>query len=535
MLTGQLKNDIDKLWEKFWTGGVTNPLTVIEQISYLMFARMLDMQEEVAELIANQTGKPAVLLFPSDKAGQLLRWKNFKNMAGKEMHQHLKSQVFPFFASLGSEVDSESAGNNGEESNVHALAHIGEYMQDADIEIKNQSVLSAAIKMVDDLPLTDTDVKGDIYEYLLSKLTTAGINGQFRTPRHIIDAMIAMLDPQPLDTVCDPSCGTAGFLARTMEYLQQTYTSADQVWQDEDGNDHYSGDQLEPNRAHINNEMFWGFDFDTTMLRVSSMNMLLHGVTGANINYQDTLSKSITEHYPQQQENFFDTVLANPPFKGSLDETNTNPKVLELVKTKKTELLFVAQILRMLKLGGRSATIVPDGVLFGSSKAHQQLRKELLENNQLDGIVSLPSGVFKPYAGVSTAILFFTKGGSTEQVWFYDLAADGYSLDDKRTPLSGEGSNDLPDALNKWKHYRSLVEANASTEEINKFYGDKKQQAFVVDAADIAANKYDLSINRYKEVVYEEEVYEEPKVILGKLKALENDILKDLNELEGML
>lgn len=527
MLTKQLKNNIDRLWEKFWTGGVTNPLTVIEQISYLMFARMLDMQEEQAERIANRSGKPAVLLFPTSEAGQLLRWKNFKNMAGKDMLKHLKSQVFPFFASLGNEVDTDKA-----DGNIHALAHIGEYMQDADIEIKNESVLVAAVEMVSDLPLTDTDIKGDIYEYLLSKLTTAGINGQFRTPRHIIDAMIAMLDPQPLDTVCDPSCGTAGFLARTMEYLQRKYTSPDQIWQDEDGNDHYSGDLLEPNRAHINNEMFWGFDFDTTMLRVSSMNMLLHGVTGANINYQDTLSKFITEHYPQQQENFFDVVLANPPFKGSLDETNTNPKVLDLVKTKKTELLFVAQILRMLKLGGRSATIVPDGVLFGSSKAHQQLRKELLENNQLDGIVSLPSGVFKPYAGVSTAILFFTKGGSTEQVWFYDLKADGYSLDDKRDKIN---ANDLPDALAKWKHYRSLVEANASTEEINDYYGDKKQPAFVVDSADIVANKYDLSINRYKEVVYEEETYEAPKVILKKLKALENDILKDLNELEKML
>ncbi|MEY8240440.1 MAG: class I SAM-dependent DNA methyltransferase [Cycloclasticus sp.] len=530
MLTGQLKSDIDKLWEKFWTGGVTNPLTVIEQISYLMFARMLDMQEEQAERIASRGGKSAILLFPTNEAGQLLRWKNFKNMAGKEMLKHLKNNVFPFFARLGSESGSDTHGDMG--SSAHALAHIGEYMQDADIEIKNESVLVAAVDMVGDLPLTDTDVKGDIYEYLLSKLTTAGINGQFRTPRHIIDAMIAMLDPQPLDTVCDPSCGTAGFLARTMEYLQRKYTSADQVWQDEEGISHYSGDQLEPNRAHINNEMFWGFDFDTTMLRVSSMNMLLHGVTGANINYQDTLSKSIVEHYPQQQENFFDTVLANPPFKGSLDETNTNPKVLDLVKTKKTELLFIAQILRMLKLGGRSATIVPDGVLFGSSKAHQQLRKELIENNQLDGIVSLPSGVFKPYAGVSTAILFFTKGGSTEQVWFYDLEADGYSLDDKRDKID---TDDLPDALAKWKHYRSLVEANASTEEIHKFYGDKKQPAFVVDASDIASNKYDLSINRYKEVVYEEETYEAPKVILKKLKALENDIFKNLNELEKML
>jgi type I restriction enzyme M protein len=281
--------------------------------------------------------------------------------------------------------------------------------------------------------------------------------------------------------------------------------------------------------------MFWGFDFDTTMLRVSSMNMMLHGVNGANIRYQDTLSKSIKENYPKQEENFFDVVLANPPFKGSLDEANVNPDVLALVKTKKTELLFVAHILRSLKLGGRAAVIVPDGVLFGSSRAHQQLRRELLEHNQLEGIVSLPSGVFKPYAGVSTAILLFTKGGSTERVWFYDLQADGYSLDDKRTELKGEGSNDLPDAIAQWQKYRQMVESNLTDTAINTIFGDRTQKAFVVPAADIAANKYDLSINRYKEVVYEEEEYEDPKVILQRLKALEREIMADLDELEGML
>jgi type I restriction enzyme M protein len=265
------------------------------------------------------------------------------------------------------------------------------------------------------------------------------------------------------------------------------------------------------------------------------MNMALHGVNGANILYQDSLNKSIKDHYPKQEENFFDVILANPPFKGSLDEANTNPDVLSLVKTKKTELLFVAHILRALKLGGRAAVIVPDGVLFGSSNAHQQLRQELLENNQLEGIVSLPSGVFRPYAGVSTAILMFTKGGSTERVWFYDLQADGYSLDDKRTPLKGEGGNDLPNALEQWKKYRKLVEANATASKINKAFGDKTKKAFVVDAKDIGANKYDLSINRYKEVVYKEEQYDDPKSILKKLKALEKEIMADLDELEGML
>ena len=538
MLTGQIRNDIDKLWEKFWTGGITNPLTVIEQISYLMFARMLDMQEDMAERKANRTKKDFDRLFPNTPEGQLLRWKNFKNLSGKELHKHLKQNVFPFFAGLGKKSD-EQDGLGSDGSAIEALGHIGEYMQDADLEIKNESVLVSAVEMVDELPLTKSDVKGDIYEYLLSKLTTAGINGQFRTPRHIIDAMIELVDPQPTENICDPACGTAGFLARVMEYLNRVHSSDAGIFEDEDGNKHYTGDLLEPYREHINKHMFWGFDFDTTMLRVSSMNMALHGVNGANILYQDSLSKSIKENFPQQEENFFDVILANPPFKGSLDETNTNPDVLGMVKTKKTELLFVAHILRALKLGGRAAVIVPDGVLFGSSKAHQQLRSELIENNQLEGIVSLPSGVFKPYAGVSTAILMFTKGGTTERVWFYDLQADGFSLDDKRTPLKGDNSNDLPDAIEKWKHYQKLIlrhsRAGGNPKEISKAFGDKTQKAFVVDAEAIKENKYDLSINRYKEVVYEEEQYEPPKKILKKLKKLEMEILSDLDELEGML
>ncbi|WP_405078071.1 N-6 DNA methylase [Pectobacterium versatile] len=534
MLTGQIRNDIDKLWEKFWTGGITNPLTVIEQISYLMFARMLDMQEDLAERKANRTGKDFDRLFPNTPAGQLLRWKNFKNLSGKELHKHLKENVFPYFAKLGKKSDEQDGlGHSG--SVTKSLGHIGEYMQDADLEIKNESVLVSAVEMVDALPLTQNDIKGDIYEYLLSKLTTAGINGQFRTPRHIIDAMIELTAPQPTETICDPACGTAGFLARTMEYLNRVHSSKAGVFADEEGNKYYSGDLLEPHRDHINKQMFWGFDFDTTMLRVSSMNMALHGVNGANILYQDSLSKSIKENFPRQEENFFDVILANPPFKGSLDETNTNPDVLGLVKTKKTELLFVAHILRALKLGGRAAVIVPDGVLFGSSNAHQQLRKELIENNQLEGIVSLPSGVFKPYAGVSTAILMFTKGGSTDRVWFYDLQADGYSLDDKRTPLKGKDGNDLPDAIAKWKQYCALVQKNASAQEIHSAFGDKTQKAFVVDVKDITTNKFDLSINRYKEVVYAEEAFENPKMILQKLKALESEIMADLDELEGML
>lgn len=524
MLIGSLKNDIDKLWEKFWTGGITNPLTVIEQISYLLFARMLDMQEEIAEHKATRTGQTYKRIFPDTPEGQLLRWKNFKNLTGKELHNQLKNQVYPFFTTLGEQADTENTSTS--------LGHISEYMQDADLEIKSESVLVSAIEMVDRLPLTQSDVKGDIYEYLLSKLTTAGINGQFRTPRHIIDCMIELMAPQPTDTICDPACGTAGFLVRSVEYLYKKYSSEAGKIIDEEGNIHYTGDLLEPYRDHINNHMFWGFDFDTTMLRVSSMNMLLHRINGANILYQDSLNKSIKENFPQQEQDFFDLILANPPFKGSLDETNTNPDVLGIVKTKKTELLFVAHILRALKLGGRAAVIVPDGVLFGSSKAHQQLRKELLENNQLEGIVSLPSGVFKPYAGVSTAILLFTKGGTTERVWFYDVQADGYSLDDKRNKIE---ANDLPHVIQQWQTYRQLLENNAPIEQINQAFADKTQKAFVVEAKTIIDNKYDLSINRYKETAYIEEQYEDPKVILSQLKALEQEIMVDLAELEGML
>ncbi len=526
MLTGSIRNDIDKLWEKFWTGGITNPLTVIEQISYLMFARMLDMQEDVADNKAAKGLKVTGRLFPQTPEGQMLRWKNFKNLSGSELHQHLKSKVFPFFAELGSKAS---------EHNSLGVSSIGDYMQDADLEIKNESVLVSAVNMVDALPLIQSDVKGDIYEYLLSKLTTAGINGQFRTPRHIIDAMIEIADVQPTEIVCDPACGTAGFLARTREYLNRQHSSEFGVVVDEDGNKNYLGDLLTPYMDHINHDMFWGFDFDSTMLRVSSMNMALHGVTNANILYQDSLNKSIKAHYPQQEENFFDVILANPPFKGSLDESNINPPLLKMVKTKKTELLFVAHILRALKLGGRAAVIVPDGVLFGSSTPHQQLRKTLIENNQLEGIISLPSGVFKPYAGVSTAILLFTKGGSTERVWFYDVQADGYSLDDKRTLLKGEGSNDLPDVVAQWKAYRKLVLVNATAEEITAQFGDKYKKAFVVDAQEIIANKFDFSINRYKKVAHETVEYADPKVILTELKKLENEILQGINELEELI
>lgn len=511
MLTTQLKNVINSLWEKFWTGGITNPLTVIEQISYLMFARLLDMQEELNERKAMKSGKEFKRMFPESKEGQELRWKNFKNKPGKELLRHLKDNVYPYFTKIHM-GDSD----------------IGDFMADADMEIKNESVLVSAIQMIDKLPLGNSDIKGDLYEFLLSKLTTAGINGQFRTPRHIIDMMVEMIDPQPTEVIGDPACGTAGFLVRTMEYLNRQYSSPEGIFEDEDGNKHYTGDLLEPYREHINKDMFWGFDFDNTMLRMSAMNMLLHGVPSANIHYQDSLNKSIKENFRKQEKNFFDVVLANPPFKGSLDEANVNPDTLRMVKTKKTELLFVAHILRSLNLGGRCAMIVPDGVMFGSSKAHQELRRLLIEENQLDGIVSLPSGVFKPYAGVSTAVMIFTKGGETDQVWFYDVKNDGLSLDDKREEVKG---NNIPEVINRWKEYKSLRENNKSTE----IFSDRKQPCFYVPADEIKKNKYDLSINRYKEVKYEEVKYDQPLIILKKLEAIEKDIQNDLNKIKELI
>jgi len=545
MITGPLKSKIDKLWEEFWTGGITNPLTVIEQITFLMYARLLDMNETSDEKRSLRTKKPFNRRF-NDKQ-QHLRWSNLVHIeSADKLMATVKDELFPYF--------KQSA--QSQEGSLFA-----EFMKDAQLMVQKPSLLVKAIGMVNDLPLDKTDTKGDLYEYLLSKLTTAGINGQFRTPRHIIRAMIDMVDPSATDRICDPACGTAGFLSTTYEFMLEKYSSEDGIHkepvEDENGqplldvngkpveNTLYTGDLLGEYRNHIDTDMFHGFDFDATMLRIAAMNLVMHGVAQPDIHYQDTLSQRFKERFPQQAQEGFDVILANPPFKGSLDEEDVSPDLLRTVKTKKTELLFTALILRMLKVGGRAAVIVPDGVLFGSSKAHQQLRKELVEQNQLEGIVSLPSGVFKPYAGVSTAILFFTKGGQTDNVWFYDLKADGFALDDKRTQLKetpkdkdGEGNNDLPHAIAQWKKLSKIREkgsAESIQKKLEKEFGDKTQKAFVVSKQDIAENKYDLSINRYKEVVYEEETYEAPKVILKKLKALENDILKDLNELEGML
>jgi type I restriction enzyme M protein len=414
----------------------------------------------------------------------------------------VRDEVFPHFRKL----------NGG--------TTFAEYMQDAQLMIQKPSLLVSAVNMIDKLPITDGDAKGDLYEYLLSKLTTAGINGQFRTPRHIIRFMVELLEPKPTETIGDPACGTAGFLVETMQYLLKEHTSPQGRLKGENGEVIYTGDKLEPYRAHIQGGMFHGFDFDATMLRIASMNLMLHGVDNPDIHYQDTLSNSFPENFAKQATGGFDVILANPPFKGSLDEGDVHPTLTQAVKTKKTELLFVALILRMLKKGGRSATIVPDGVLFGSSKAHTALRAMLVKANQLEAVISLPSGVFKPYAGVSTAILVFTKGGKTDHVFFYDVGADGFSLDDKRNPVS---DNDLPDALKRWRKRSAKKDT------------DRTAKHFMVPMADIEAKDFDLSNNRYKEAKHEAVTYEPPKKIIAKLRKLEAEIAKDLSELEAML
>jgi len=502
MITGKIRSDIDKLWEEFWTGGITNPLTVIEQISFLMFLRLLDIQETAKERAAARKGGQIKAPIFNQKQ-QKFRWNKLKQLPGPEMLKVTRDEVFPF-------LRDSKAGTT-----------LGDHMKDAQFMIQKPSLLVNAVNMVDQLPLTQGDVKGDLYEYLLGKLTTAGINGQFRTPRHIIDLMVALLNPRPGERVADPACGTAGFLTRVNHHVFKTNTSKGAIIKDEEGHEYYPGDQLSTEeRKHIQRGMFHGFDFDSTMLRIAAMNLMLHGVDNPDIHYQDTLSNSFPERFPKAAENGFDVVLANPPFKGSLDEGDVHPSLMRVVKTKKTELLFIALILRMLKVGGRCAMIVPDGVLFGTSTAHQALRKTLLEDNQLEGLVKLPSGVFKPYAGVSTAILIFTKGGKTDHVWFYNVEADGYSLDDKRDPVK---DNDLPDALARWEKRNPKKDK------------DRTSKCFYVPVKEIIEQKYDLSFNRYKEVVHQEVEYDSPKDIIKKLRALEKAISKDLDELEGML
>lgn len=512
-----LRNQIDKLWTDFWTGGITNPLTVIEQITYLIFCRMLDEAESNRQRAADRAGMP-YKCFWFGKDQQDLRWNHFKHMQGEPLLTHMRDQVFPFLRKLDQTYLASLVDNEG--TDTKAQFGLGSLMKDAQLLIVKPTLLSSAIAAISEMDMGNTDAKGDLYEYLLSKLSTAGINGQFRTPAHIREVMVELMNPQPTDTVCDPACGTAGFLVKTLEYLRKTHTSPDLVYDGDDGEPVYIGDKLEPHMDHINNTMLRGFDFDITMLRVSAMNMMLHGVEGRCIFFQDSLSDSFKQNYPVEVKEHFDIILANPPFKGNLDANDIAQELTRKVKSTKTELLFLVRMLGMLKLGGRCAVIVPDGVLFGASKAHLALRQLLVDENQLDAVISLPSGVFKPYAGVSTAILVFTKGGQSRDIFFYDVQADGYSLDDKRNKIDAD---DLPALLEAWKSRDPKVQK------------DRKAKAFYVNVEEVRKQKYDLSLNRYKEQEYIPEVYDAPLVILERMEELEKQIVKDMAELKELL
>lgn len=505
MITGDLKRSVDALWTEFWQGGITNPLTVIEQITFLIYVRLLDVNESRDENRLARSGTEFKRRFGPDE--QELRWSQFKHLGASAMLPLVRDKVFPHFRKATS-----------------GSTRFAEFMKDAQLMIQKESLLTKAVAMIDKLPLTDGDTKGDLYEYLLSKLTTAGINGQFRTPRHIIRLMVEILDPKPTEMVSDPSCGTGGFLVQVMDYLMTKYTSPEAVVEgvDEDSKPYkiFTGDLLEGHRDHIRSRMFHGFDFDSTMLRIAAMNMMLHGVDDPDIHFQDTLSNNFPEKFPNAASDGFDVILANPPFKGQLDFEDVHAGLLRTVKTRKTELLFLVLILRMLKVGGRSATIVPDGVLFGSSTAHVALRRKLMDENQLEAVISLPSGVFKPYAGVSTGILVFTKGGCTDEVFFYDVEADGYSLDDKRDPIE---ANDLPGCLAAWRSR----DAGRDT--------DRTQKTFFVSAQEIRESNYDLSLGRYQERAHVAQTYAAPALILDKMKTLNDEIATELSELESLL
>ena len=473
MITGEIKSQIDKIWESFWTGGVSNPLTVIEQFTYLLFIRRLDETQIMEEKKANMIKKPVsnVIFTPEQ---QELRWSSFKNKDPETM--------FDLF-------DKPTAGS----------LSIFEHMKQVGDTV---GVLDQVVQMIDKIKMEDRDTKGDVYEYLLSKIATAGTNGQFRTPRHIIRMMVDMVEPTKEDTICDPSAGTAGFLVTAGEYMHEKHPD----WFHE-----------KPFRDHFNSNMFTGIEFDNTMLRIGAMNLQLHGIESPNLIGKDALSEGNGD-----VRNRFSLILANPPFKGSLDYDGVETSILKVVKSKKTELLFLGLMLRMLKTGGRCAVIVPDGVLFGSSNAHKQIRQEIIENHKLDAVISMPSGVFKPYAGVSTAVLFFTKTGSggTDKVWFYDMQADGYTLDDKRAETK---DNDIQDIVNRYHNLK---------EEASRLRTDK---SFLVPMADIKANDWDLSINRYKEVVYDEVSYAQPSLIISDIKQLDKERAEALTVLEGLL
>ena len=498
MITGELKNRIDGLWDVFAAGGLVNPLDVIEQITYLMFIRDLDDTDNVRAKEAVMLGLPHKSIFAEkvqvgerEITGNQLKWSTFHDFPAVQMYTTVQECVFPFIKNL--HADKNSAYTK--------------YMDDAIFKIPTPLLLDKIVTILDDIysqmaQIKEADIRGDVYEYLLSKISQSGLNGQFRTPRHIIRMMVELMNPGADDVICDPACGTSGFLVAAGDYLREN--KKEEIFFNKEKKDHFM------------TKMFTGYDMDRTMLRIGAMNMMTHGVDRPYIEYRDSLSDQNTDR------DKYSLILANPPFKGSLDYDTVAPDLLKVCKTKKTELLFLALFLKMLKIGGRCACIVPDGVLFGSSTAHKAIRKALIEENRLEAVISMPSGVFKPYAGVSTGILIFTKTGhgGTDKVWFYDMQADGLSLDDKRTPVA---ENDIPDIVKRF-HERDKEESRARTE-----------KSFFVPKEEIVGNEYDLSINKYKQTEYKAVQYQPTSVILAELREMEKEIEAGLKELEGML
>ena len=498
MITGELKNRIDSLWDIFAAGGLVNPLDVIEQITYLMFIRDLDDTDNIRAKEAAMLGLPHKSIFAGEVTiggriidGSQLKWSVFHDFPAGKQYTTMQEWVFPFIKTLHGDKNSSYS----------------RYMDDAIFKIPTPLLLSKVVDCLDEIydqmaQIKQTDIRGDVYEYLLSKIAQSGLNGQFRTPRHIIRMMVEMMDPMADEVICDPACGTSGFLVTAADYLRES--RREEILFNRQKKDHYM------------NHMFHGYDMDRTMLRIGAMNMMTHGIDNPTIEYRDSLS----DQNPDKDK--YSLILANPPFKGSLDNDIVSADLLKKCKTKKTELLFLALFLRMLRVGGRCACIVPDGVLFGSSKAHKDIRKEIIEGNRLEAVISMPSGVFKPYAGVSTAVLVFTKTGhgGTDKVWFYDMKADGLSLDDKRSPVQ---ENDIPDIIARF-HNRENEESRARTE-----------QSFFVPVEEIIGNDYDLSINKYKKTEYVPVEYPSTQEILAALHELEIEITKGLAELEGML
>lgn len=510
MVTGAIKNKVDKIWDDIAAGGITNPITVIEQLTYLMFIRSLDEKELENEEFANMMGESGDYIFPQTESGQSMRWSKFKDKDPRDIFDIVSQRVFPAikkmkhgklpdFNAVGEliEIDEMSADFNS------VNTAFSRYMEDAMFLIPTPQVLQKIVTGLEDLythDIADRDMQGDLYEYMLGKLATAGRNGQFRTPKHIRKMMVELIAPTPDDIICDPACGTAGFLVSAAEYIREHYE------------DTMTSDQWDAYAS----TMFSGFDTDRTMLRISAMNLMLHSISNPDVDYKDSVSKQndISSKYT--------VCLANPPFKGTIDAESINDNLKAVTNTKKTELLFLALFLRLLKKGGRCACIVPDGVLFGSSNAHKSIRKEIIENHQLQAVISMPSGVFKPYAGVSTAVLVFTKtgAGGTENVWFYDMKADGYSLDDKRSEIQ---DNDIPDIIERFHNLEKEVSR------------ERTEQSFFVPKQEIVDNDYDLSINKYKKIEYVQVNYPPTHEIMAELRRMEKEIAEEMAELEKLL